>query len=599
MLESKTELFELACRISGRALLQSLMREWQDWFIDGESETAPLSRPARPRHVLRLPLASRGMHVAVTVTHVSRVGCHGMRPPFYEIGPDGSARVVSFPELVNLIASEPGITGGKADAKALVFQRRVLDSLANIDDALRHPCLDEAVFAARDPSFIEAEQALRFGHNVHPTPRSRDEFTLEDTRHFAAEYGRGFALHWWSVFPQIVIEGNSRGVAASDMAACLAADDPAMEATVREQAAEGRVLLPMHPWQASRLMLDPAITRLMKAGHIRALGPSGSPWYATTSLRSIYAPHASWMLKMSLNLRLTNSQRIIEPYECERGLEIDRLLAGPVGQRIATQFPTFQVMGEPGYLALRDEHGSTLRSTIVVFRDNPFRDTHSSASVLAALCEIGPDGSTSALAAIVRRIAAREGGEPGAAALAWFERFLQVAVVPLLGVQADHGLLFGAHQQNIVLGLAEGWPVRLHFRDCQGTGYVREFLPALAGQAPDVRLEAGHVFESSYAARLAGYYLIVNSVFSVIGALALAGLASEARLLGALRAALLILAAQPLRDKTCLDYLLTSPTLVSKGNFMICFRNINENTEVTDPLAGYVELANPIAGARS
>jgi N2-citryl-N6-acetyl-N6-hydroxylysine synthase len=32
---------------------------------------------------------------------------------------------------------------------------------------------------------------------------------------------------------------------------------------------------------------------------------------------------------------------------------------------------------------------------------------------------------------------------------------------------------------------------------------------------------------------------------------------------------------------------------------MICFRNINENTDVTDPLAGYVELPNPIAGARS
>lgn len=598
MIETKPEPFELACRISARAFLQSLMREWRGWFIECEEAAAPLSGPARPRRILRLPLAGRGMHVAVGLTHVSQVGCHGMRPPFYEIGPDGSTRVVSFPELVNLIASETGITGGDAGAKSLVFQRRVLDSLANIDDALKHSHLNEAVFGERDPGFIEAEQALRFGHNVHPTPRSRDEFSLEDTRRFAPEYGRGFALHWWSVAPEIVTAGHSRGLTASDMATRLAAEDPAMEGTVLDETAQGRILLPMHPWQASRLMLDPAIARLIKAGQIRALGPSGSPWYATTSLRSIYAPHAAWMLKMSLNLRLTNSQRIIEPYECERGLEIDKLLAGPVGQRIAAQFPTFQVMGEPGYLALRDEDGTPLRSTIVVFRDNPFRNHHSPAAVLAALCEIGPDGSASALAATVRRIAAREGREPGAVALAWFERFLQVVAMPLLGVQADHGLLFGTHQQNIVLGLDDGWPVRLHFRDCQGTGYVREFLPVLAGQAPDVRLDAGHIFDSSYAARLAGYYLIVNSVFSVVGALALGGLASEERLLGALRAALLDLAAQPLRDKTCLDYLLTSPTLVSKGNFMICFRNINENTDVTDPLAGYVELPNPIAEVR-
>lgn len=595
MLETKTTAIELASRISARAFLLSLMREWRGWSI--ESEAAPPSSSAQPRRVLRLPLAGRDIRVALS--HASQVGCHGIRPPFYEIGPEGSVRVLSVPELANLIASEPDIAGADAGAKALVFLRRVLDSLANVEDTLKHPRLDETVFAERDPSFIEAEQALRFGHNVHPTPRSRDEFTLEDTRRFAAEYGQGFALHWWSVSPQIVLQGNSRGLAASEMAARLAADDPAMEAAIREQAAGGRVLLPMHPWQASRLVLDPAIARLMKAGHIHALGPAGSPWYATSSLRSIYAPHAPWMLKMSLSLRLTNSQRLIEPYECERGIEIDKLLAGPVGQRIATQFPSFKVMGEPGYLALRDEDGAPLRSTIVVFRDNPFDSRErASAAVLAALCEIGPDGRESALAAIVRRIAAREGSEPEETALAWFERFLQIVVMPLLGVQAEHGLLFGAHQQNIVVGLANGWPVRLHFRDCQGTGYVREFLPDLSDLAPDVRLEAGHVFDTGYAAKLAGYYLIVNSVFSVIGALALAGLASEKRLLEALRRALSELAAQPLRDKTCLDYLLTSPTLVSKGNFMICFRNINENTDVTDPLAGYVELPNPIPGAR-
>ncbi|CAN7262741.1 IucA/IucC family siderophore biosynthesis protein [Bosea sp. LjRoot9] len=598
MIETKPKTLELASRISARALLLSLMREWQGWSI-GSGDGASATDSGSPRQVLKLPLAGREIHVALT--HLSQVGAHGLRPPFYEIGPEGAMRVVPFPELLNLITAEPGIAGADSDVRGLVFLRRALDSLATIEDALRHPCVDDAVFAERDPGFVEAEQALRFGHNVHPTPRSRDQFTLEDTRRFSPEYGQGFALHWWSVSPGIVLQGSSRGQAASEMAASLAIDDPAMEPAIRRQVDEGRVLLPMHPWQASQLMLDPAITRLMTAGDIRALGPAGSNWHATSSLRSIHAPHAVWMLKMSLSLRLTNSQRIIEPYECERGLEIEKLLAGPVGQRIAARFPSIRVMGEPGYLALHDETGAPLRSTIVVFRDNPFSGDrqHSPAAVLAALCEIGPDGRSSALATTIERIASRQGSAPAATALAWFERFLHNIALPLLGIQADHGLLFGAHQQNIVVGLDDGWPVTLHFRDCQGTGYVREFLPELAAQAPDVRLEAGHVFDSAYAARLAGYYLIVNSVFSVIGALALAGLASEERLLAALRAALSALAAQPLRDRTCLDYLLTSPTLLSKGNFMICFRNINENTDVTDPLAGYVELPNPIAGARS
>ena len=37
-----------------------------------------------------------------------------------------------------------------------------------------------------------------------------------------------------------------------------------------------------------------------------------------------------------------------------------------------------------------------------------------------------------------------------------------------------------------------------------------------------------------------------------------------------------------------------APTLAAKGNFLIALRDINENTEVTDPLAGYVELPNPL-----
>jgi N2-citryl-N6-acetyl-N6-hydroxylysine synthase len=170
-------------------------------------------------------------------------------------------------------------------------------------------------------------------------------------------------------------------------------------------------------------------------------------------------------------------------------------------------------------------------------------------------------------------------------------------VSPFLLIQAEYGLLFGAHQQNIVVELENGWPVRVHFRDCQGTGYIREFLPLLAREAPGARMTAGHVFDADEAAQLVGYYLFVNSIFAVIGALSIAGLASEATLIAELRAFLQGLAALPVRDKTCLTYLLNSPALASKGNFMICFRDINENTDVTDPLSGYVKLSNPIAEA--
>ena len=90
------------------------------------------------------------------------------------------------------------------------------------------------------------------------------------------------------------------------------------------------------------------------------------------------------------------------------------------------------------------------------------------------------------------------------------------------------------------------------------------------------------------------YYLVVNSVFAVVGAIGIAGLAPETALTGALSRFVAALAAKDLRDRTCLRLLLDAPALGSKGNFMICFRNINENTDVTDPLASYVDLPNPL-----
>ncbi|MFC2253721.1 IucA/IucC family siderophore biosynthesis protein [Labrys portucalensis] len=583
---------DIAHDVSMRAFLNSLMREWQGWTMEHEDTSA-----GSGRLLARFPLPRRGGHVAIEMTHRSRAAYHGFRPPFLEFSGTAPPRPISFQEFVFLLASEPDIVGSGDKDRSLTFLSRVLDSIRNIEDVAARVPSPDAYFAQRDPSFAEAEGSLRFGHAVHPTPRSRDQFTLEDSRRFAPEYRQGFALRWWAADPALVLQDSSRTQTAAELCQNLAAGDPAMDPEV-VQSAKGRVLLPMHPWQAAQLALDPAIDGLFRRGLLKDLGHAGSLWQATSSLRAIHAPHADWMLKFSLSLRLTNSRRVIETRECERGIEIDRLLAGEVGRTIARRFPSFKVMGEPAYLLLQDADGKALPQTTVILRENPFKGaSQPPAAVLAALCEIYPDGHDSALATIIRRIAGQEPADPAAVARRWFRQFLDKVVAPFLLIQADIGLLFGAHQQNIVVELAEGWPAAVHFRDCQGTGYIREFLPELARKAPGSPMKAGHVFNSDEAAQLVGYYLLVNSVFAVIGALGTSRLIAEDVLIGDLRAFLEELAALPLADKTCLTYLLTAPTLGSKGNFMICFRNINENTEVTDPLAGYVPLSNPIAEA--
>ncbi|MCR4264866.1 IucA/IucC family siderophore biosynthesis protein [Nitratireductor sp. ZSWI3] len=567
--------------------LNALIREWSGWSLSEEAGASLGTDNA----MLRLSLPASHAEVRVPILHVSKTGYHSFAFPMQIDRGHGDLRPVTLPGLVTLLLGEKTLADRSSPAARMTFLRRVLDSaeaIAKIAEISR----DERPFAAGDPTFIEAEKALRFGHAVHPSPRSRDEFTGEDSRRYGPEYGNGFHLRWWAVEPQLLVGESATAISPTEAVAALTGGDTSL---VARAAATGKALLPLHPWQAARLMEDPFFDRLMRESHLVDLGLGGPVWRATSSLRTVYSAQVPWMLKFSLSLRLTNSRRIVEARECSRGLAIHRLLSGPLGKALKARCPDFEVLGEPVWLALRAPGAGIVQETAVVFRENPFEGTDQPpAAVLAALCERHPDERGSHLADLVRRIAKRSGETEQKVAEDWFGRFLKIAVEPFLIAQGSFGLLFGAHQQNLVLGLKDGWPERLYFRDCQGTGYLEEFLPSLRKHLPEVGSATDHVFDREEAARLVGYYLFVNGAFAVVGALGAARLAEEDRLTGLFRAFLERLALR-VEDRTCLDYLLSSPTLAAKGNFMLSLGNVNENTEVTDPLAGYVQLPNPLS----
>lgn len=570
--------------VSENIFLNSLIREWKNWEIVKEN----LSNPDKTtKSFLLLNLTASDTEVRVPVIFWSLAGYHCFGTPMWKSN-GGRLEPISLPELALLLLKENEICGGVSPDAKLLFQQRVLDSMRSISRLLRETA-DERPFAESDPDFIEAEKALRFGHAVHPFPRSRDEFTDEDNRRFGPEYGNAFALRWWAVEPELLTQGAADGFDVADAIASIASDSRLIEK------AAGRRLIPLHPWQAARLSLRPDIQQLERQGKITDLGSGGPDWRATSSLRAIYSPESDWMLKFSLSLRLTNSRRIVEPGECLRGINVHRLITGTIGEALKRRFPDFHIMGEPGWISLRLPDGSIDNETIAVFRENPFRgEQQPHAAVLAALCERHPDGNGSHVADLISRIAASEGASESDVAKRWFERFLDVAIAPFMIAQGDYGLLFGAHQQNLVLGLQDGWPNALYFRDCQGTGYVRSFLPFLQEHLPEAGAATDHVFDSDEAAQLVGYYLFINGVFALIAALGSARFIDESELFAALRRFLEQLRKQPVRDKTALDYLLHSPTLVAKGNFMISAGNVNENTDVTDPLASYIRFSNPL-----
>ncbi|WP_299546287.1 IucA/IucC family protein [uncultured Tateyamaria sp.] len=451
------------------------------------------------------------------------------------------------------------------------FRTRVMDSLAALR---RAPAMNTD---AGTWNFLDAEQALKAGHPFHPNPRSRDEMTVEDATRYAPEHEQTFQLRWFAADPHLVTRntgaaGHLRLLADAD----LGPVDPK------------KIPLPWHPWQAERLVPQHAIKELIDCKALVDLGHGTGKWGATSSMRCLHGWHAPFMIKTSLSLRLTNSIRHLSMREVVRGVHISDLLRSDLGVRIKRDFPTLNILGEPGYAALRDLAGVVRDDTIVVLRDNPFRDASQTGPVmLAALCEARPNGR-SALGDLVHTLG------PDAAPR-WFTRFLEVAIWPLLELRARYGLLFGTHQQNMMLALDQGWPASVWVRDCQGTGHLDSFHEMLTQQCPGIGEGSENVVDAELGDGLVTYYVVINSVLNTLSTLVLDGLASEDNLTGLLRDFLRRARGQTPGDTALYTRLLDRPTLTCKGNFATSLSGVNEaDGDARGQVASFLDLPNPL-----
>ncbi|GGX67474.1 rhizobactin siderophore biosynthesis protein RhbC [Tateyamaria omphalii] len=468
---------------------------------------------------------------------------------------------LSVPQLLAHLSKPGGST----------FCKRVMDSLAALQKTA--PMSDNAT----SWNFLAAEQALKAGHPFHPNPRSRDEMTTEETRRYAPEHEETFQLHWYAADPALVssnkgASGCLRLLAEAD----LGATDP------------GKIPLPWHPWQAQKLTEQNTMKELLDSGSLVDLGPGSGVWGATSSMRCIHGWHAPFMVKTSLSLRLTNSIRHLSLREVVRGVHISDLLRSDLGARIKHDFPTLNILGEPGYVALNDGDGTVRDDTIVVLRENPFQDASVPGPVmLASLCETPAHGQ-SPLGTLVHALGTD-------AAPLWFTRFLDVAIKPLLELRARYGLLFGAHQQNLMLGLEDGWPAAVWVRDCQGTGHLDSFHEMLTQHCPGIGEGAENVVDAKLGDGLVTYYVVINSVLNTLSTLVLDGLASEDHLTGLLRDFLFRSRAETPGDTALYTRLLEQPTLTCKGNFATSLSGVNEaDGDARGQVASFLDLPNPL-----
>jgi siderophore synthetase component len=500
--------------------------------------------------------------------------------------------------------SPPGPPALAPAGAAADLVARVADSVRRTADFVagrrKHP--------ADDPDlFLAGEQALVLGHPLHPTPKSREGLSEGEARLYSPELRGSFPLHWMAVAPSVLATDSAwtergRPISSAQLTARFAGAGLPLP--------DGHTALPLHPWQLREILHRPEIAALLDAGLLRNLGPHGSPWHPTSSVRTVHQSGAPAMLKLSLSLRITNSRRENLRKELHRGVEVHRLLRSGLSKQWRAAHPGFDIVRDPAWIAVDGPDGHPVPGLDVVIRHNPFNpedDISCIAGLVAPRPHVPPSAAEghqhsdrpvlrSRLAQVITRLADRTGRPRGAVAAEWFLRYLEQVVRPVLWLDAEAGIALEAHQQNTLLLLdGDGWPVGGRYRDNQGY-YFRESRRAeLDARLPGIGRHSDTFVSDEVTDERFGYYLAINNVLGLIGAFGSQHLADERLLLAAFRRFLTDVASGPARLRTTLPTrLLDSPVLRCKANLLTRLHGLDELVGPVDTQSVYVTITNPL-----
>ncbi|MGW2468817.1 IucA/IucC family protein [Streptomyces bauhiniae] len=573
------------------AAVENLLRCWV-------RETA---LPAPADGTLHIPLPASGTALIAPVRHWSPTGWHRFGAPRLACAPEHAPSVdaVTLAALLTRESPAPVEPQGTAPADGADLVARVADSQRRTATFLR----DRRAHPEDGPDlFLSAEQALLLGHPLHPTPKSREELTDAEARQYAPELRGSFPLHWLAVAPSLLASDSAwtergRPVPADHLLRRLAGTDLPLP--------DGYSALPLHPWQARDVRHRPPVAALLDAGLLRDLGPLGSPWHPTSSVRTVHRSGSPAMLKLSLGLRITNSRRENLRKELHRGVEVHRLLRAGLAKQWQAAHPGFDIVRDPAWLAVDDPGGLPVPGLDVMIRHNPFAPTDDIGCVAGLLSPrpdfeptptAGPGGLHSRLAQLVSRLAARTGRPVGAVAAEWFLRYLEQVVRPVLWLDGEAGIALEAHQQNTLLRLdQDGWPAGGRYRDNQGYYFRESRRGELDARLPGIGERSDTFVSDEVTDERFAYYLAINNVFGLIGAFGSQRLADEHLLLAAFRRFLTAAASGPAALRSSLPgNLLDSPVLRCKANLLTRLHGLDELVGPVDTQSVYVTIANPL-----
>jgi len=482
------------------------------------------------------------------------------------------------------------------DAAADVVKERLSNSVENLQKFLSFFQQNGKPVNFAKMNFIAAEQSLFLGHNAHPLPKGRAGFNNdEELFKYSPETKGSFQLSYFLIATANITEKNAEGFDITDLFKIELSESTNAETIALLDQYPNHKVVPMHPWEADYLLNQPSVQAMQAEKLLFYLGQFGEAYTPTSSVRTVYNANSDWMLKFSLHVKITNSQRVNLVRELYRGYDVSKLLKTTLGKAAKAEFPEIEFITDPAFITVNYQ-GENIDGFNISIRHNPFKGEEAGKNVtlLAALCQDGLPGQKPRLVHVIEEASINKNKNLAHTAVNWFKQYLHLCVAPIVGLYNHYGMAFEFHQQNVMVELDKDfYPAKLYFRDNQGYFFSESKAEALQKAYTEIAAESGSIVPNEYIIPKLTYYLLINNILGVANALASNGLADEKTLID-----LVYLEFKQFEnsDTTGLvDYIINRRSWEVKGNLLTNLCNIDEASAPIDNPAIYREFLNPLS----
>lgn len=525
------------------------------------------------------------IEIFIQLHYYSKTGRHQfIWPAFCKHPESGDLQSLHPWSLIGLLIQDLSHRHPRAQTNHREFIQRFYNSCDNLEVILSNLSKEKIdTLFAKEVDFESSENGLLIGHPMHPVPKSREGFTKEEFKQYSPELGNEFQLHYFLADKSIIYTDS-----------CLEMDANELINThlLTESIQHNKAIIPFHPWQAKHIKQLPIIQKWISENKLIDLGQIGVAFNATSSVRTLYNRHCPFMLKLSLNVTITNSLRTQYGKELIRGLAAHQFWNSEIGCEIKYQYPAFTALTDPAFVCLKNDD-QIIHESAALFRINPFTKNNNATS-LASLCQDHPYENRNRLNALVSLVSAIKQCSKEEAASCWFSEYLKIAIEPVLWIYIHYGIAIEAHQQNIIIEIENGLPKASYYRDNQGYYITEQAFKQLSKRIDEKILMPFCNGTNKFITHHLIYYLICNNVFGIINALGVTGCISETKLIKQFADYVYSAKIAFQSNHLLFDQLLQTDYLPFKANLLTRFYALDELIAPLEQQSVYVDIENII-----